>query len=494
MSVHWPIIRRCLTRPLEVGIIDDRKQWKRIEILVAALHLASQIEAKSQTRTVGVMLPTSGAFPVAALACWMLGRTLVPLNYLLREEELQYVVDDCGTDIVISASPLLDHIGFEPKVKTLVRMDKLDFKGFPDIRLPARANDDDLAVILYTSGTSGKPKGVMLSHGNFKANVRQCVEHAKFTGKSTMLGVLPQFHSFGITVLTILPLTLGNRVIYTARFVPQQIVKLIKTHKPHAFIGIPSMYGALLKAKSAGPGDFRSLRFAVSGAEPLPDDISQRFYDRFEVRISEGYGLTETTPVTNMCLPWDYKRHSVGPCVPGLDCRIVDHESGKILQAEQEGEIRFKGPNIMQGYYKLEQETAEAFDENGYFRTGDIGKFDRDGHLYITGRLKEMIIVGGENVFPREIEEVLNRHPSVHASAVIGRSCNVRGELPVAFVELEDGADFDEAALKSHCKQSLAGYKIPREIRVLDELPRNPTGKIMRRALGPIIEADSMDS
>jgi long-chain acyl-CoA synthetase len=477
-----------------VGVIDDRKELKRIEILVAALHLASHIEAKSQTQNVGVMLPTSGAFPVAALACWMLGRTLVPLNYLFRQTELQYVIDDCGTDIVITAGPMLDFLGYEPEVKTLVRMDEMSFKGFPDVRLPARARDEDIAVVLYTSGTSGKPKGVLLSHGNFTANVRQAKQHARFTGKTTLLGVLPQFHSFGLTILTILPLTMGNRVIYTSRFVPQQIVKLIKKHQPHAFIGIPSMYGALLKVKNAGPADFRSLRYAVSGAEPLPDDISQRFYERFEVRISEGYGLTETSPVTNLCQPWDFKPHSVGPCVPELECIIVDPESDKVLPPESEGEIRFRGPNVMQGYYKLEEETKNAFDERGYFRTGDIGKFDRDGHLFITGRLKEMMIVGGENVFPREIEEVLNHHPSVHASAVIGRSCNVRGELPVAFVELEEGAEFDEAALKSHCKQSLAGYKIPREIRVLDELPRNPTGKIMRRALGPIIEADAMDS
>lgn len=494
MSVHWPILRRCLTRPFEVAMVDDQREWKRIELLVAALHMASHIEAKSQTQNVGVMLPTSGAFPVAALACWILGRTAVPLNYLLREQELQYVIDDCETDIVISASKLLDFLGYEPQVKTLTRMDSLSFKGFPDIRLPTRASDDDLAVLLYTSGTSGKPKGVMLTHGNLEANVQQAVEHARFTKDSTLLGVLPQFHSFGLTVLTILPLTIGNRAIYTARFVPQQIVKLVRKHKPHAFIGIPSMYGALLKLKNAGPGDFRSLRYAVSGAEPLPDDIAQRFNERFEVRISEGYGLTETSPVTNMCQPWDYKRHSVGPCVPRLDCRIVDPETEKKLEAGCEGEIRFRGPNIMKGYFKLEDETAQAFDEAGFFRTGDIGRMDKDGHLFITGRLKEMLIVGGENVFPREIEEVLNSHPSIHASAVIGRSCSIRGELPVAFVELEEGASFDEGALKSHCKQSLAGYKIPREIRVLDELPRNPTGKIMRRALGPLIEADSMNA
>jgi long-chain acyl-CoA synthetase len=265
------------------------------------------------------------------------------------------------------------------------------------------------------------------------------------------------------------------------------MIGLIREHRATTFVGIPSMYAAMLTSKKGGAEDLRTLKYAVSGGEPLPEDICRRFHERFGLRINEGYGLTETAPCTNWCRPEEWKLHSVGKTLTGIETRIVDLETGDDQPANEEGEVRFRGPNVMQGYYNLPEETAEAFDDRGFFRTGDIGKLDEEGHLYITGRLKEMLIVGGENVFPREIEEVLNRHPSIHASAVLGQMDDVRGEVPIAFVELEEGAPFDETELKQWCQKSLAGYKVPRDIRVLDELPRNPTGKIMRRELKPLL-------
>jgi len=273
----------------------------------------------------------------------------------------------------------------------------------------------------------------------------------------------------------------------------RKIVSLIKERGATGFIGIPSMYGAMLKLRNVSPGDLRSLRYAVSGGEPLPDDISQRFLDRFGVLINEGYGLTETSPVSNMCQPWAYKRHSVGPVLPDLDLKIVRHEgerAGTYAGVDEEGEVRFRGPNVMRGYYKRPDLTAAVFDERGYFRTGDIGKVCADGHLYITGRIKEMMIVGGENVFPREIEEVLNKHAMVHASGVIGVPDEMRGEVPVAFVELDEGAEFDERTLRAWCREHLAGYKVPKHVRCVEKLPRNPTGKIMRRELHSLLPAE----
>ncbi|MBL8760734.1 MAG: AMP-binding protein [Phycisphaerae bacterium] len=489
MSVHWPIIRRLLASPLAVAVIDDRRSYRGIEILVAAMNLAAHLQSKCQSPTLGVMLPTGGGFPIVALAGWFLGKTVVPLNYLLKQEELQYVIDDCGTDTVVTAGPMLEFTGFTPRARNLVRIEQLSLAGVPEFIRPALADDQDLAVLLYTSGTSGRPKGVMLTHANLAANIQQVDQWVHFTRRDVMMGVLPQFHSFGMTVLTLLPLTLGMKVVYAPRFVPQRIVKLCREHRPSILVAIPSMYTALLSVKDAVPEDFASLRYAISGGEPLPDSTFERFHERFKVRLAEGYGLTETAPATNWCRPDHWRRHSVGPPLPGVIERVVDINSREVLGPDEEGEVLIKGPNVMRGYYHLPDQTAAAFDEHGYFRTGDIGRFDPDGHLFITGRLKEMLIIGGENVFPREIEEVLNQHPSVTASGVIGRQDPMRGELPIAFVELKEDAVFDEKELQRWCRQKLAGYKVPDEIRRLDQLPRNPTGKIMRRELKKLLDS-----
>ncbi|MBC7771823.1 MAG: AMP-binding protein [Pyrinomonadaceae bacterium] len=500
MSVHWPIIKTLLRRPFKEAIVDDTRTYRGIDILVAASHVAAALQSVSTTGTVGILLPTGGAFPIAALAGWMLGKTIVPLNYLLKQDELQYVIDDCGCDTVITASALLGFLGFTPDRVKLVKMDEISFKGMPDARWPAGASDDDLAVILYTSGTSGKPKGVMLTHGNIRANVSQIDKYVQFGPDQVFLGVLPQFHSFGLTVLTVLPLTFGWKAVYTARFAPAKLIRLLKQHHPTVFVAIPSMYNALLHVKDARPEDFTSLKFVLSGAEPLPQAVADGFLERFGVRINEGYGLTETAPATNWCLPTEYRPRSVGRPLTGITERIVDINTGKDVPFGEEGEIRIAGENVMRGYYKLPAETAAAFDEQGALRTGDIGRFDADGHLYITGRLKEMLIIGGENVFPREIEEVLNKHPDVKDSGVIGVPDPMRGEEAMAFVEMKEAAGvgkdgaaggtdavpkrpFDQKVLLHWCRQHLAGYKVPREIREIEALPRSATGKVLRREL-----------
>jgi len=288
-----------------------------------------------------------------------------------------------------------------------------------------------------------------------------------------------------------LPLATGASAVYTARFVPRKLAELARTHRPTAFVAIPSMYNALRLLKDAQPDDFSSLRFTVSGGEPLPEAVFDGFREKFGIEINEGYGLTETSPVTNWCRPSEQRRKWVGKALPGIDQRIVG-PNGEVLGPNQDGEVRMKGPNIMKGYLNLPDETAAVFDEHGYFKTGDMGRLDDEGFLAITGRIKEMLIIGGENVFPREIEEVLNRHESVKDSAVVGMSDGMRGEVALAFVELREGATFDEAALKSHCRSGIAGFKIPREIRVLKELPRNPTGKIVRRKLSPDTPSDAI--
>ena len=381
----------------------------------------------------------------------------------------------------------LEQLGYYDPTRTPadinIKMEQLEVKGLPPRTKRRPMADDEPAVILYTSGTSGRPKGVILTSGNLSSNIDQIVEWVKFDRRDVMLGVLPQFHSFGLTVLTLLPLAVGCRSVYAARFMPKRVLQLARTHRPTVLVGIPSMFNALRLAKSATRDDLSSLRFTVAGGEPLPDAVSDGFFETFGIRICEGYGLTETAPCTNWCRPDEYRAHKVGMAMPGIEERIVG-ENGEILGPEQDGEVRIKGPNVMPGYYNRPEETAAAFDQDGFFRTGDMGRMDADGFLSITGRIKEMLIIGGENVFPREIEEVLDAHPSVRASAVIGAPDESRGEVALAFVELVDDATFDVTSLRSHCRDRLPQFKVPREIRRLEELPRNPTGKIMRRALG----------
>jgi len=486
MRTLSPILRNLLLHPGREIIVDDQRRWKGFHLLLGSLHLARVIERTTERPHVGVMLPTSGLFPMAMIAGWVLGRTVVPLNYLLKKEDLAYVIGDAELDAVVTVSKMLEMFGELPEGVKAIKLDEAarEFKGLPRPRWPKRVPEDFLALLLYTSGTSGKPKGVMLTDGNLSANVAQIRGWVDFTPKDVLLGVLPQFHTFALTVLTLLPLSAGCKVVYTARFAPKKLLDLMEEHRPTVFVAIPSMYAALLGAKSATPEHWKSFRYVVSGGEPLPEAVFNGYRERFNVTLNEGYGLTETAPVTNWCRPEDHPRNrkSVGMALPRVEEKIVSPE-GRRLGVNEEGEICIKGPNVMKGYYKLPEETKAVFDDEGFFRTGDMGKIDEDGHLYITGRIKEMLIIGGENVFPREIEEVLNKHPSVAASAVIGMMDESRGEVPVAFVELKEGAEFNETELRSHCRKDLAQYKVPRDIRVMEKLPRNPTGKILRREL-----------
>ncbi len=488
MSALWPFVWQCLRTPARAAVVDDRRTYAYGQLLGGALFVAEAIESRSERAHVGVMLPTSGAFPMALMGCWFARRVVVPLNFLLAAEELHYVVRDSDIDTILTTRQLVEFLGGESKLPSdvkLLYLEDLDYSGVPPLRWPPLAGGDDLAVLIYTSGTSGKPKGVMLSHRNLRFDVRASIEHAGITSADGFLGVLPQFHSFGLTALTLLPLYIGSRVIYSARFVPRRIVELIRQHRPQVMMAVPSMYGALLTVKDASAEDFASVRLPVSGGEPLPESVFNAYEERLGCRLFEGFGMTETSPVTHWSTPGRFKRKSVGTPLPGVTQIVID-EQHRVLPPDTEGEILLAGPNVMRGYYKLPRLTDAAFVEiqgRRYLRTGDVGRIDSEGFLFITGRKKEMLIIAGENVFPREIEEVLNLHPAVRDSAVVGVKDDLRGELPIAFVEARPGVAFDESEVRTYLRQRLAQFKIPREIRVVEQLPRSPTGKILRRQL-----------
>lgn len=441
--------------------------------------LARGVASATDSPRVGILAPTSTACAVAVFAAWYAGRVPVPLNFLLPPGELAKIVRDAGIDLVCCIdrfAPAVQAVGLRPLL-----LDAAALVPAPASAPPAA--DRDLAVILYTSGTSGDPKGVCLSFGNLLSNARAAIEHARMTPEQAFLSILPQFHSFGLNTSTVLPLVLGATVHFLPRFSPVQIVATLTEKRISIFCAVASMFGALAQLKSASPQAVQSLRLAISGGEPLPPTVAQAFESRFGLRLMEGYGLTETSPVVSVNTPWAWRAGSVGKALPGISVRAVD-PAGRDVPAGQDGELLIAGHCVMQGYYNRPAETAAAV-RDGWFHTGDIGRIDSDGFIFITGRAKDMMIIGGENVYPREIESVLETHPAVAEVAVVGVRDAVRGELPAAFVILKDGAAATEQELRDFCRERLAAFKIPRQFQFATDLPRSPTGKILKRALRP---------
>ncbi|MHC5112413.1 MAG: class I adenylate-forming enzyme family protein, partial [Planctomycetota bacterium] len=410
----------------------------------------------------------------------------------LRPQELLKITQDSGLDVIITIEHFAD-LARELGVKTVLLeqsglkrrflMSKL--KSSPPVPV---VEEQQTAVILYTSGTSGEAKGVELTYGNLSTNCRDSAAHTQISSDHVLLSVLPPFHVFGLTAMTLLPMWLGMTVHFIPRFNPIATVKTIQEKQISVFMAIPSMFAAMQRAKRATAESFKSLYLAMSGGEPLQASTAEAFQDRFGVQLNEGYGLTETSPVVSINLPWDRLAGAVGKPIPNCEVRIVG-DSAKSLPPGEDGEIQVRSPGVMKGYYNRAAETAEVMDAEGWFKTGDQGQLSEDGFLSITGRIKEMLIIGGENVFPSEIENVLIQHPAVDEVAVIGIADESRGEVPLAFVILKEGQSAEEKELRSHCRDRLASLKVPRQVKICDDLPHGPTGKILKRALADLSES-----
>lgn len=480
------VVRR---RPDHLALCDPALMLRYAELQAVAMGLAERIVAQTGRRQVGILAPTSVVGAASILACWYADRVPVPMNFMLAPEELSAVAQDAGVDCVLAIDK------FVPLVAALERFGMrslvLDSKSVVPGRVAtAHRAGSDLAVILYTSGTQGRPKGVCLTIDNVYNNARAAIEAAELGQDEVLLSVLPQFHSFGLTAMTIVPLLLGATVHYLPRFSPVAVVETIAERKITVFMAVASMYAALLGMKSAPPNAFQSLRLAISGGEALPPNVFAGFRERFGVTICEGYGLTEASPIVSLNNPESNRPGSVGRALPGIEVYAADVQ-GRPLSAGETGELLIRGHCVMRGYHNQPDATAAAI-RAGVLASGDVGHVDADGYIHITGRAKEMIIVGGENVYPREIENVMLQHPAVAEAAVIGVRDALRGEQPVAFVILRAGATATDLELRAFCKDRLAGYKVPRNVQIAEDLPRGPTGKILKRAL--LKELKSPDS
>ncbi len=473
--------RAAELRPSSVAIIEETNRWTFAELSHEVNQIASVLKEQVKGDTVGVLLPNSQRYIATMLAIWKAGKTAVPLNYLLPPADLGFIIKDSGMSGLVSSQFFGQALaGIKPLFgdKGVILM--ADEPAFLSSRAGHPAHEyRDPALYLYTSGTTGRPKGVILSHDNLAANVESCHDAGEFDDRDAFLCLLPFFHTYAITGTFLLPLLNGSRMVLVDRFQPAKVLGLIQEHRISVFLAIPSMYRVLAMAE--GNFDVSSVRFPISGGEPLPASIVEVFEKRFKVPIYEGYGQTEAAPVVTLNTPGHRKLGTIGKALPGVEVAIWDDQN-RVLQTGEIGEIMVRGRNVMKGYHHLPEETAKTI-TNGWLHTGDLGKLDAEGYVTITGRKKDLIISAGENIYPREIEEILAQHPKVKEVAVIGVKDEVRGEVPKAFLIARDGVTLEEKELRSYCREHLANYKIPKHFEIVADLPRTPTGKVLKRML-----------
>jgi long-chain acyl-CoA synthetase len=438
---------------------------------------------------VGLMAPNTPEFIELYYGILRAGAVVVPMNPQFKSREVDYYLSDSAAALALAWHGVADQAaaGAKSAGTDLVIIEPEDLAATLAScdAAPAVANraSSDTAVILYTSGTTGQPKGAELTHANLISNIEVTrTTLLNLRPADVLMGALPLFHSFGQTVGMGCAIASGACLTLLPRFDPVRALEIIKRDQVTVLAGVPTMYAAMLHSAAGSAGDVAGLRVCVSGGAAMPVELMRAFEKHFGCMILEGYGLSETSPVASFNHPdRERKPGTIGQAIAGVEMRVQTDE-GDPLPPGEIGEIAIRGDNVMKGYWRRPRETAEAM-AGGWFRTGDLGQVDPEGYFSIVDRKKDMIIRGGLNVYPREIEEVLYEHPAVAEVAVIGVPDEMLGEEVAAVVRLKPGASADPAELRDHVKRQLAAYKYPRQVWIVDELPHGDTGKILKRAI-----------
>jgi long-chain acyl-CoA synthetase len=473
--------------------ITYRDLEERVRRAAAALQDLG-VEAGDRVALISGNTP---AFVEALHGTLRAGAVAAPLNFLSTPDELGAMLADAEARVAVADRAYLPTVlavrdrlasleqvlvtgGRAPR-RTVSFERLLDRAGEPS-EVPV--GPDDLAVLVYTAGTTARPKGAMLTHGNLVANLDQIIQvpALRETESDVVLAALPLFHIFGLNAVLGVALRGGAALVLVERFDPAGTLELVGRERVTILPGAPPMFAAWLRAGQVLDPDLSSVRLAVSGAAPLPGALLDAFRERFGITILEGYGLTETAPaVTTNALGGEGRPDSIGQVLPGLEVRLVD-EHGLDVEEGDPGEIVVRGPNVFRGYWGRPQETEAAF-RDGWFLTGDVAYRDEDGYLHIVDRSKDLVIVSGFNVFPKEVEDAILRHPGVAECAVIGVPDERTGEAVKAIVVPRPGETVTEEAIMDHCRDLLARFKWPRHVEIADRLPRHETGKVRRRLL-----------
>jgi long-chain acyl-CoA synthetase len=439
---------------------------------------------------VGIMLPNVPYFGVCYYGVLRAGGVVVPMNVLLKRREVAFYLSDSGAKLLFAwegfaddAKAGADEAGAECVVVKPGEFEELLASVEPRREVVDR-DPDDTAVILYTSGTTGTPKGAELTHQNLTRNCEITRDMFGIGDEVVTLGALPLFHSFGQTCAMNATLAAGGTLTLIPRFDPGKALEIIQRDKVNLFQGVPTMYSAILHHEGHDGFDTSTLELCVSGGSAMPVELMRGFEEAFGCKILEGYGLSESSPVASFNQPdRERKPGSIGIPIEGVEMKVVDDDGKEVPQGEV-GEILIRGHNVMKGYWNKPDETGDTL-RDGWLHTGDIAKVDEDGYFFIVDRKKELIIRGGYNVYPREIEEVLYEHPAVREAAVIGVKDDNLGEEVGAAVALKDGEDASAQELRDFVKEQVAAYKYPRRVWFVDELPKGPTGKILKREIEP---------
>ena len=492
------LVRTAEQHPDRPAIILDDFRLSYEEFEHSARQLAGWLRSQGigEGDRIALMLPNLPSFPVIYYAALRLGAVVVPMNPLFRRREIQFYLEDSGAKLLVAmpgeeaqaaaeaAGVQLMAIGPEGLSSWVHGADATD----PVTEVVER-DGGDTAVILYTSGTTGRPKGAELTHDNLQTNQLTTTETLLHLDETDVVtGCLPLFHVFGMTCGLNTAVDTGAALTLVPRCDPVKALEVIQRDRVTVFEGVPTMYGALLAAAAQAEQvpDLSSLRLSVSGGSSLPLEVMRRFEETFGAAILEGYGLSETSPVASFNHPdRERKAGSIGTPIRGVEMKLAAVDGGDVDASDPEaiGEICIRGENIMKGYWQQPEATATAIDADGWFHSGDLARRDEEGYYFIVDRKKDMIIRGGLNVYPREVEEVLYEHPAVAEAAVIGVPHDELGEEVAAYVVLKPGAEATDADLVEHVKSQVAPYKYPRTVTLIDELPKGATGKILKREL-----------